>query len=58
MEISLDIYGSVAFAFVLGKIFEGPTKAITKKLANKFPGIRLWKGWLVHIAIQQILHGK
>lgn len=39
MEISLDIYGSVAFAFVLGKIFEGPTKAITKKLANKFPGI-------------------
>ncbi len=38
-EIVLDICGSVALAFVLGKIFEGPTKAISQKLAKSFPNV-------------------
>jgi len=42
-EISLDICGSVVFAFILGKVFEGPTKAITQKMANKFSGIQAFE---------------
>lgn len=42
-EISLDICGSVVFAFFLGKVFEGPTKAITQKMANKFSGIQAFE---------------
>lgn len=42
-KISLDICGSVVFAFVLGKVFEGPTKAIAQKMANKFSGIQAFE---------------
>lgn len=38
-QIFLDTCESVAIAFVLGKIFEGPTKLITTKLADKFANI-------------------
>ncbi|MFR5050300.1 MAG: hypothetical protein ACLTCP_02500, partial [Ruminococcus bicirculans (ex Wegman et al. 2014)] len=28
---------------ILGKVFEGPTKAITQKMANKFSGIQAFE---------------